>query len=175
MAAEPTDPGGQFTVEVPAPRRVVAPGTRVGRYQVIDLIGQGGMGEVYRARDVDLDRTVAIKVVRGDLVGRSSEALLHEAQAMAKLSHPNVVSVYEVGTVDGEVYLAMEFVDGQTARDWLRAERRGWRASLGVYLAAGRGLAAAHRAGIIHRDFKPDNVLVGKDGRVRVADFGLAG
>ena len=167
------------TDATPAPRSarrtVVAVGARVGRHEILELIGTGGMGEVYRARNLDLDRQVAIKVVRSDLAGRDASSLLPEAQAMAKLSHPNVVVVYEVGTVDEQVYLAMEYVAGETLRRWLAREPRPWRDVLAALLPAARGLAAAHRAGIVHRDFKPDNVLVGADGRVRVVDFGLAG
>ena len=125
------------------------------------------MGEVYRATDQRLQRTVAIKVMRD-----ASRGLLEEAQAMAKLSHPNIVVVYEAGIVDGRVYIAMEHVAGTTLRAWVKG--RSWREIVRMYVAAGRGLAALHAAKLVHRDFKPDNVLVGSDGRPRVADFGLA-
>ncbi len=150
--------------------------TRLGRFVVLDELGAGGMGHVYAAYDAQLDRKVAIKVLREELACRAGlrERLLHEAQALARLSHPNVVSVYEASEVDGRVFVAMELVPGQTLLAWQRGEARPWRQVLTRYVDAGRGLAAAHAAGIVHRDFKPDNVLIGDDGRVRVADFGLA-
>src|SRR5262249_52583000 len=109
----------------------------------------------------------------GDMqVGR--ERLLREAQAMAQLSHPNVIAIYDMGTFGEQVFIAMEYVDGSTLSGWLSATQRSWREIVSIFVQAGRGLAAAHAAGILHRDFKPDNVLVGNDGRVRVLDFGLA-
>ena len=150
--------------------------TLVGRYLILEPLGEGGMGIVYAAYDPDLDRKIALKLVRAGHAGSSDEQqrLLREAQAMAKLSHPNVLPIFDVGTFGERVFLAIEFVDGTTLRRWLRQEPRAWREALAVCVAAGRGLAAAHRAGLVHRDFKPDNVLVGADGRVRVTDFGLA-
>jgi len=150
----------------------LAPGGSVGGYRVVRLLGAGGMGAVYLARDTRLDRLAAIKVLHRTAAG--SDDLLAEAQAMAKLSHRNVVTVYEAGTLGDQVYLAMEYVDGSTLRGWLAEAPRPWREVAAVFVAAGRGLAAAHAAGIVHRDFKPENVLVGKDGRVCVGDFGLA-
>ena len=152
---------------------------KLGRYVVLELVSAGGMGVVYEAFDPQLDRKVALKVLRPESLGsetleQAQARLLREAQAMASLSHPNVVPVFDVGTVGRQVFVAMELVDGGTLTDWLRAERRGWREIVEMYLQAGRGLAAAHAAGIVHRDFKPDNVLVGRDGRARVSDFGLA-
>jgi tetratricopeptide (TPR) repeat protein len=131
------------------------------------------MGVVYAAYDNDLDRKVAVKLMqaRGP---ESSARLLGEAQAMARVSHPNVAQIYEVGTHQGQVYIAMEFVHGDTLRQWLRARARGWRAVLAVFVQAGRGLAAAHRAGVVHRDFKPDNVMIDAEGRAVVLDFGVA-
>ncbi len=153
-----------------------SPPTAIGRYEVIDRLGAGGMGIVYSARDPDLDRTVAVKVLRSRLIpdsqGRSR--LVREAQALAKLSHPNVVHVYEVGREGGQVFIAMEFVKGQTLLRWVREDAPPVAEVLAKFIAAGRGLLAAHTAGVIHRDFKPENVLVGEDGRVRVMDFGLA-
>src|SRR5256885_1196410 len=99
---------------------------------------------------------------------------MREAQAMARLTHPHVVAVHDVGTFQGRVFLAMEFVDGMNLKDWLRERKRSWQEVRDLFVQAGRGLAAAHAVGLIHRDFKPDNVLIGKDGRARVADFGLA-
>ncbi|MEO6771824.1 MAG: serine/threonine-protein kinase [Kofleriaceae bacterium] len=143
-----------------------------GKYRVERVVGHGGMGVVYLARDVRLQREVALKL--GVHVSPAALARIErEAQVLAKLSHPNVVVIYEVGEVDGRLFVAMEYVDGGTARSWATAERS-VAEIVRLYAAAGDGLAAAHAAGIIHRDFKPDNVLVGKDGRPRVADFGLA-
>jgi len=155
---------------------VLERGATVGRYVVIDRVGQGGMGVVYSGYDPELDRKVALKLLRPDRA--SGEAarmrLLREAQAIARLSHPNVVAVHDAGTFGDQVFVAMEFVEGTTLREWLREERRPWREVVARFVLAGRGLAAAHAAGLVHRDFKPDNVLLGRDGQVRVADFGLA-
>ncbi|HMG56718.1 MAG TPA: serine/threonine-protein kinase, partial [Kofleriaceae bacterium] len=153
-----------------------APLRRIEQFVLLERIGVGGMGEVFAAFDDKLERKVAIKLVatRGSN-DRARERLLREAQALARLSHPNVVTVYEVGTLpDGELFIAMELVKGQTLRAWQRSRAGAWRDIVAKYAEAGRGLAAAHQSGIVHRDFKPDNVLVGDDGRVRVADFGLA-
>ena len=156
-------------------------GARVGRFEIERLIGLGGMGAVYAARDPELGRTVALKLLRvGRSQGQDSTArrsrLLREAQAMARLAHPNVVTVFQVGEFDDRLFVVMELVDGGNLTQWLRdAEKpRTLDEILDIFVAAGRGLAAAHAAGIVHRDFKPDNVLVGNDGRVRVTDFGLA-
>jgi tetratricopeptide (TPR) repeat protein len=150
----------------------LAAGDRVGRYLVIERIGSGGMGAVYAAYDAQLDRKVALKILRDG--GRGLERwLVREAQTMARLDHTNVVPVYDVGEDAGRVYVAMAFVQGQTLRAWLR-EPRTWREIRDAFLAAGAGLAAAHGAGIIHCDFKPDNVLINAKNHVRVTDFGLA-
>jgi eukaryotic-like serine/threonine-protein kinase len=152
------------------------PGARVGRYQVLGALGRGGMGEVYAAYHPELDRRIALKVVQGfdGGSGQRRSRLLREARAIARLSHPNVVAVHDAGTFGDRVFIAMELIDGQTIEQWLHAARRTWQAILEVFLAAGRGLAAAHAAGVVHRDFKPQNVMIGKDGIVRVMDFGLA-
>lgn len=154
-------------------------GAAVGRYVVLGRIGRGGMGVVYAGYDPELDRKVALKLLRADLgAGQPAETvplrLLREAQAIARLSHPNVIAVFDAGSLGDQVFLAMELVEGPTLRQWLAAERRPWREVVRRFVLAGRGLAAAHAAGLVHRDFKPDNVLLGEDGRVRVADFGLA-
>jgi tetratricopeptide (TPR) repeat protein/predicted Ser/Thr protein kinase len=151
----------------------------LGRFNILDTLGAGGMGVVLAAYDPQLDRKVAIKVLRTrGLTGprREKEAarLLREARSMAQLSHPHVVTVYEAGTIDDRVFIAMEYIPGETLRGWLADTKRSVAEIVDVYVKAGRGLAAGHHAGLIHRDFKPDNVLVGFDGRVRVIDFGLA-
>ena len=150
----------------------------LGRFEVLARLGRGGMGEVYEAYDPELDRKVALKVLRTELRTESSTdagpaRLLREAQAMARLIDPHVITVHDVGTFGDQVFVAMELVDGQTLRQWLQG-RPPWAEVLAVFVRAGSGLAAAHRAGLVHRDFKPDNVLMGRDGRVRVVDFGLA-
>jgi serine/threonine protein kinase len=156
--------------------KVVDP-VRIARFPVLRRIGHGGMGVVFAAFDNELDRKVAIKLLRpglGDDGAQLRDRLLREAKALARLSHPAIVQVYEAGEHDGQVYLAMEFVEGRTLRQWCDAERRSVRELLDKFLQAGEGLVAAHAAGLVHRDFKPDNVIVGDDGRVRVLDFGLA-
>jgi len=152
------------------------PGARVGRYQILGSVGRGGMGEVYAAYHPDLDRRIALKVVHesGGETAEQQARLLREARSIARLSHPNVIAVYDAGTVADRVYVAMEFVEGVTMDRWLAAEPRSWRQVLDVFVAAGRGLAAAHAAGVVHRDFKPQNVMIARDGSVRVMDFGLA-
>jgi tetratricopeptide (TPR) repeat protein/predicted Ser/Thr protein kinase len=171
LAATVYDVGSQ---EAP---RELAPGATLGRYQIGEQLGAGTMGVVLAAIDPALGRKVALKLVRPDPASDSTAArqrLLREAQAMARLAHENVVTVYEVGTAFDHVFVAMEHIDGCNLADWLKRSRRSQREIVDAFAAAGRGLAAAHAAGIVHRDFKPANVLVSADGRVRVADFGLA-
>ena len=146
------------------------------RYAALGQLGAGGMGVVYLAHDRELNRRVALKILRPESRSAAADARLQrEAQAMARLDHPNVVAVYDVGRLDeGQVFVAMELVEGQSLRKWLAEEPRAPREILRTFIEAGRGLSAAHEAGLVHRDFKPDNVLIGKDGVVRVADFGLA-
>ncbi|PRP99897.1 serine/threonine-protein kinase [Enhygromyxa salina] len=147
---------------------------KIARFVVLEQIGLGGMGVVYAAWDPTLDRRVALKLVRADRGSADAhDRLQREAQAMARLSHPNVVSVFDVGSHGESVWIAMEYVDGMTLRRWLNSEARSWERILELFRAAGEGLAAAHLAGLVHRDFKPDNVLIGTDERVLVADFGL--
>lgn len=148
-------------------------GERFGRFSVEGQLGQGGMATVLRARDETLDREVALKLLHLELDSRHEPRLLREAQALARLSHPNVVQVYEVGEHDGQPFIAMELVRGETLSAW-QAERRPWREAVQIYIQAGRGLAAAHAQGLVHRDFKPSNAILDEDGRVRVLDFGLA-
>jgi tetratricopeptide (TPR) repeat protein len=162
----------------------LSPGATVGRYVILNLVGRGGMGEVYAAYDPQLDRKVALKLLhetasRGAAARTARERLLREAKAIARLSHPNVVVVHDAGAIDDlvhgdRVFLAMEFIEGETLAAWIAAAPRSWRAIRDVFAAAGEGLAAAHEAGLVHRDFKPQNVMVGRDGSVRVMDFGLA-
>ncbi|HWB77504.1 MAG TPA: tetratricopeptide repeat protein [Nannocystaceae bacterium] len=157
----------------------LGPGATVSRYVVIERIGMGGMGIVYAAYDPELDRKLAIKLLQVDDVAdeRASMGrarLLREAQALAKLTHPNVVAVHDVGTWEGRVFVAMEFVRGRTLSRWVSETSPSPREIVAMYVQAGHGLAAAHAQGLVHRDFKPDNVIVGDDGRPRVLDFGLA-
>jgi WD40 repeat protein/predicted Ser/Thr protein kinase len=154
----------------------LAPGTRIDRYEVLERLGAGGMGVVYAATDTVLGRRIALKLVRPDRARGSDDAtrLLREAQALASLSHPNVVTIHDVGAVGDELFIAMELVDGCNLATWASRASHDVRRTLEVLCAAGRGLAAAHAAGIIHRDFKPENVLIGDDGVVRVTDFGVA-
>lgn len=156
----------------------IAVGDTIGRFVVFEWLGAGGMGVVYGAFDPELERRVAIKVLRPDNAAANAddvrERLLREAKALARVSHPNVIAIYDVGARGDELFIAMEYVRGQTIAAWLRAGPRSVREILDRFVDAGRGLAAAHARGLVHRDFKPSNVLLGKDGRVRVTDFGLA-
>ncbi|WP_394833955.1 serine/threonine-protein kinase [Pendulispora rubella] len=175
LTSHARSPADRRTKDRPPP---IEPGTYVGRYLVIDLIGTGGMGSVYRAYDPKLNRNVAVKVIRV----RSSDAgdtgprprLLREAQALAKVVHPHVVSIFDVGEFREQVFFAMELIEGSTLRDVLRRGAHDRRKLLQLLDHAGRGLAAAHDAGLVHRDFKPENVLIDREGRVKVVDFGLA-
>jgi tetratricopeptide (TPR) repeat protein/tRNA A-37 threonylcarbamoyl transferase component Bud32 len=178
-----TSLGAQTATVVATPRAPDAAelerGSLLGRYLVLAPLGAGGMGVVYAAFDPELDRKVALKLLRAEpasdvdaSVGRAR--LVREAQALARLNHPNVVAIHDVGTLDDRVWLAIEYIDGQTLSDWLKQRPRRWHEILAVLLDAGRGLAAAHAAGLVHRDLKPENIMIGSDGRVRVMDFGLA-
>ncbi|MEM9454417.1 MAG: serine/threonine-protein kinase [Myxococcota bacterium] len=155
------------------PTTLIVPiGSRLGRYVVRGTLGRGGMGTVFEAHDESLERSVAVKLLHSGTTAREALRLRREALALAKLSHPNVVQVYEVGQADDRWFIAMELVQGQTLRRW-QGERHDWRQSVRAYLQAGRGLAAAHTVGLVHRDFKPDNCIIDEHGRVRVLDFGL--
>jgi predicted Ser/Thr protein kinase/protocatechuate 3,4-dioxygenase beta subunit len=150
-------------------------GVTLGRYHLERELGTGAMGVVYAAFDPDLERRIAVKVLRAAIATREArERLMREARAMARLTHPNVVTVHEVGTAAGRDFVAMELVHGETLAAWLRSSKRSPAAIVDAFLAAGRGLAAAHAAGIVHRDFKPHNVLRSREGRIVVTDFGLA-
>jgi WD40 repeat protein/tRNA A-37 threonylcarbamoyl transferase component Bud32 len=176
---EPSDSLGSLASLLAAVARTprvppLVPGSEVaGRYLVTGVLGAGGMGVVYRARDRQLQRDVAIKLC-SRVSREESNRLLGEAVALAQLSHPNVIHVYEVGQVGDDLFLVMELVEGPTMRAWLRVTPRSWRDVLRLYLEAAAGLHAVHQAGLVHGDFKPDNVLIGDDGRVRIVDFGLA-
>ena len=173
----PEEPSSPSQPTQPSTRTLTV-GDRVGRYLVLSTLGAGGMGVVFAAYDPQLDRKVALKLLRSGLTYNTKDArtrLRREAQAIAQLSHPNVVGVYDVGTIDdGDLYIAMEFVEGDTLTSWLKKYPRTWREIVDMFVQAARGVIAAHSVGLLHRDFKPDNVLVGGDGRVRVTDFGLA-
>ena len=157
----------------------MSPGAALGRYVILHSLGAGGMGVIYKAYDTELDRNVALKILRIQPDTRHSMVnarirLQREAQALAQLSHPNVITVYDVGTFGEQVFVAMELVEGQTLREWLDGKKRTLPEILDVFVSAARGLAAAHEANLIHRDFKPSNVMIGNDGRLRILDFGLA-
>ncbi|WP_394835756.1 serine/threonine-protein kinase [Pendulispora rubella] len=152
----------------------VVSGTVVGRYVIVRALGRGGMGAVMLAYDLELARDVALKILHTKVASEQARLrMMREARAMARLSHPNIVAIYDVGTHDGNIYLAMEYIEGDTLQTWLKTPRSR-REVLSVMRQAGRGLRAAHAAGIVHRDFKPANVLIAKDGRVCVLDFGIA-
>ena len=156
----------------PEARAIFKVGDRVGRLTILGVIGEGGFGKVYSAWDDHLRRKVALKLMRSDKGATGQRRFQAEAEALAALSHPNVVPVFDVFEHGGETVLAMEFVEGLTLTDW--APQNDWKRVVEACLQAARGLAAVHGAGLVHRDFKPDNVMVGVDGRVRLADFGLA-
>ena len=176
-------PGGDSTIDpllravartpaIDVHARLTRPGARIARFEVERVLGEGGMGVVVAAHDPTLDRRVAIKLLRAtDPSAAARTRLIREAQAAARVEHEHVIAIHEVATVGELVFVVMEMIDGETLTRWQR--QRPWREVLAAYLRAGRGLAAAHDAALVHRDFKPDNVLVGRDGRLRVTDFGL--
>jgi tetratricopeptide (TPR) repeat protein len=159
-------------------RQAIRPYAEVDRFVVLRELGRGAMGVVFEAFDPQLERKVALKLLLVEDTGESDEVaarrLLQEAQALAKLSHPNVVAIHDVGIHEGKVWLAMEYVAGHTLRRWVTERRRTWREVLRVLIDVADGIAAAHAAGLVHRDLKPENVMIGAGGRVRVMDFGLA-
>lgn len=176
-AATETATAGRTASSTYPPTEEIGRGTSVGRYVILDRIGEGGMGVVYAAYDSALDRKVALKFLatrRADQGGVDETRLVREAQAMARLSHPNVVAVYEVGTWEEHVFVAMEFVDGVDLGGWLKVQKRTTTEILDVFRGAGQGLAHAHSVGIVHRDFKPGNILVDRRNRPRVTDFGIS-
>lgn len=186
-ATRPTRPGmslpghtsADTVVEGAINRTELERGQAIGRYTVLGVLGRGGMGVIYRAYDPELNRNVALKLLRvrratPETAERARARMLREAQALARLSHPNVIAVYDAGTFADDVFITMELVEGESLGDWMERQSRTRDEILAVFIAAGHGLAAAHAAGLVHRDFKPSNVIVGHDGRVRVLDFGLA-
>ncbi|MCH9686613.1 MAG: serine/threonine-protein kinase [Deltaproteobacteria bacterium] len=172
----PTVPGSVRSVRKGKLREALfgasAQSDRFGRYELRGMLGRGGMGTVLEAHDATLGRTIALKLLHADMAEQHGERLLREARALAKLSHPNVVHVHEAGQQDGRAFIAMELVRGQTLKQW-QQRRRPWRECVEAYLQAGRGIAAAHAQGLVHRDFKPSNCMIDEQGRVRVLDFGL--
>lgn len=174
---EPPPDQGPRDRAAPAPRLAHEPMRYADRYRIDECVGAGAGGVVYRARDLELDRDIALKVLRAEdeaSDGSSSARWRREAQVMARVDHPNVVTVHDVGVFGGRMFIATEFVDGGNLRAWMDERPRPWREVLEVFVAAARGLAAIHACGLVHRDFKPHNVMMGRDGRVRVTDFGLA-
>src|SRR5262245_32161375 len=153
----------------------LAPGTRLGPYEIQAPLGAGGMGEVYRAHDTRLNRPVAIKFLSADTAdARARRRFQQEAQTASSLNHPHILTVFEAGEWEDRHYLVTEFVDGGTLKDWAAAERRTWRQIADLLVGVADGLAAAHGGGILHRDIKPENILVTKNGYAKLADFGLA-
>ena len=152
----------------------IEPGQQLLHYRIVDKLGEGGMGVVWRATDTTLDRDVAIKVLPQAFAADADRVARFEREArlLASLNHPNVAGIYGIHEADGVRFLAMELVPGLTLREWLRT-KPSYRDKLRVFVATGEGLAAAHRAGLVHRDFKPANVILGEDGRPRVLDFGV--
>ena len=163
------------TIEGQPERRPLRAGTRVGVYQIESVLGEGGMGTVYRALDTKLNRPVAIKVLSDELADASARRRFQrEAQMASSLNHPHILTVHDAGEFEGRQYLVTEFVDGGTLKDWARAQKRSWREVVELLIGVADGLGTAHAAGILHRDIKPHNVLVTKSGYAKLADFGLA-
>lgn len=150
-------------------------GVQLGAYRIEAILGAGGMGVVHKARDTKLNRPVAVKLLSDDLADEvSNRRFRREAQTASSLNHPHILTVHDAGEVDGRQYLVTEFVDGGTLRDWARADKRGWAQTVELLVGVADGLAAAHEAGILHRDIKPTNILVAQNGYAKLADFGLA-
>src|SRR5579871_4945586 len=150
-------------------------GGQIGVYRLEEILGEGGMGVVYRARDTKLNRFVAVKVLSDELAGPAAlRRFQREAQLASALNHPHILTVHDAGEIDGRQYLVTEFVDGGTLKDWARTVKRSWRQIVDLLTGVADGLACAHEAGIMHRDIKPDNILITPTGYAKLADFGLA-
>src|SRR6185503_17742269 len=155
---------------------MLVPGSRVGPYEVVSLLGEGGMGQVYRGRDPRLVRDIAIKVLAKEALQdvEATGRLEREARAIAALSHPNIVAVHDVGHDDSTFYVVTELLEGKTLREWIRQSPMTWRRAVEIGAEVAEGLAAAHAKSIVHRDLKPENIFLTADGRVKILDFGLA-
>ena len=168
-------PSDEWSIADHAERRPLKAGTQLGVYRIDSVLGEGGMGTVYRALDTKLNRPVAVKVLSNELADASARRRFQrEAQMASSLNHPHILTVYDAGELDGRQYLVTEFVDGGTLKDWVRTQKRTWREIVELLIGVADGLATAHAAGILHRDVKPQNVLVTKSGYAKLADFGLA-
>src|SRR5436309_6028025 len=157
-------------------RMSIASGTKLGRYEIRSQLGAGGMGEVYLALDTKLDRKVALKILPPEVAGNQDRMnrFVQEAKAAAALNHPNIAHIYEIDEVDGQHFIAMEFIDGQTLRECIHGRQTDLRRLLRYLRHVAEGLAKAHAAGIVHRDLKPDNIMITRDGHAKILDFGLA-
>ncbi|HYU98911.1 MAG TPA: serine/threonine-protein kinase, partial [Pyrinomonadaceae bacterium] len=157
-------------------RSLVSPGTKFGHYEILSQLGAGGMGEVYLAQDITLDRKVALKILPADLAANADRMrrFIQEAKAAAALNHPNIAHVYEIGNAEGLHFIAMEFIDGSTLREKIHREQKSLPKLLRYLQHTAEGLAQAHAAGIVHRDLKPDNIMITKDDHAKILDFGLA-
>jgi eukaryotic-like serine/threonine-protein kinase len=154
---------------------IVKAGFQLGHYRIEGRLGEGGMGVVYRALDRKLNRPVAVKFLSDDVADTAARRRFQrEAQTASSLNHPHILTVYDAGEFEGRQYLVTEFVDGGTLKNWVRAEKRTWRQVVELLVGVADGLATAHQAGILHRDIKPDNILVATNGYAKLADFGLA-
>src|SRR5712691_10234733 len=152
------------------------PGTRLGRYEIKSQLGAGGMGEVYLAQDIELDRKVALKILPAELAANHDRMrrFTQEARAAAALNHPNIAHIYEIREHNGVNFIAMEFIDGVTLREKIHSEQTELRRLLRYLQHVAEGLAKAHAAGIVHRDLKPDNIMITREGHAKILDFGLA-
>src|SRR5689334_14128377 len=155
--------------------KAITSGTQIGAYRIESKLGEGGMGAVYRALDVKLNRPVAVKVLSEELADVAARRRFQrEAQMASSLNHPHIITVYDSGEFEARQYLVMEFVDGGTLKEWVEREKPGCRDVLELLVGIADGLAAAHEAGILHRDIKPANILITRSGYAKLADFGLA-
>src|SRR5690242_21842366 len=164
-----------WSVDANSQGRRMSPGIQIGGYRLESSVGEGGMGTVYRALDTKLNRPVAIKFLSDELADAAARRRFQrEAQMASSLNHPHILTVHDIGEFEGRQYIVTEFVDGGTLKDWAKAEKRSWWQIVELLTGVADGLAAAHTAGILHRDIKPGNILVAKNGYAKLADFGLA-